>query len=471
MEHKLSIQSLPKGVIEKTNDKKIYFTQFISLKKKVVKRYKSDGTKDFSANLSYSKYQTMYVTDLMHFYEYIKNVSQYTTITLGLTKQTIGVCKTAEAVRNGANCIYRGKEHIKYYNDVYKNDDSYSIGFLDIDFDEDAPDDFQLETEDDVRNSLISLCPLLEHCAMLIKPSSSSNIYNGMIGCYRSEGKSWHVFIIVKNHTSKTNENLKEYLLRRAWREDVNLGYVKKDKNGSVLMKSYIDMAVFSPERLIAIAKVDLDFPYVKHEVEPVFYEGGILDLNYINPDDEEDYRPKYEIQKSLIATKSANKYSHNIGENQVINLPSSESGDSIIIDNDTENKIVDIYKYLQANDYADVKVALSHLDNKVVSVYLRFLGFDVNYNFKFKLRDENTASCSINYNGFIKDFGGEFSGNIISFLMEIYGLKFIEAWNYFKSCFGKSDDISSKKVVSLPNASAFEKRITTYDNYKKDIS
>ena len=76
-------------------------------------------------------------------------------------------------------------------------------------------------------------------------------------------------------------------------------------------------------------------------------------------------------------------------------------------------------------------------------------------------MRDEKTPSASIAHNGYIKDFGSTFSGDLISFLMEVYSLSFIEAWVYFQNCFGKNLKLSVKTQVALPDAKAFEKSLT----------
>ena len=57
--------------------------------------------------------------------------------------------------------------------------------------------------------------------------------------------------------------------------------------------------------------------------------------------------------------------------------------------------------------------------------------GFEVNKNFKFKIRNERTASASISSNGYINDFGGDFSGDIFEFLMKFKNMNFKESLKY----------------------------------------
>ena len=55
---------------------------------------------------------------------------------------------------------------------------------------------------------------------------------------------------------------------------------------------------------------------------------------------------------------------------------------------------------------------------------FLEYIGFDVDSHYKFKMRqDEHTASASIDpKNGYIKDFGSGFRGDVIAFYKEVKG-------------------------------------------------
>ena len=105
-------------VIPISNDDNIYFTLFRS-NKPVVKSYKSDFSKTIAANMYQAAYCLQSVSTLKEFEEYLNALSAYDTITLGVTQQTAGLSLTAKDFREGKECIYRGKEHIKYCNEVY----------------------------------------------------------------------------------------------------------------------------------------------------------------------------------------------------------------------------------------------------------------------------------------------------------------------------------------------------------------
>ena len=78
------------------------------------------------------------------------------------------------------------------------------------------------------------------------------------------------------------------------------------------------------------------------------------------------------------------------------------------------------------------------YLNQHSVAMILIHIGYEVNRNYKFKLReDEITASASIRNDGYIFDFGGDFSGDIISLLQIYHGMNFVSAVKYVATCTG----------------------------------
>ena len=447
------------------DDTKIYFTQFTSQLKPVVKTYKADFTKTTGANLSLAQYKTLHVTNLKAFDSYLTSLGSHDTITLGLTLKIFGLCKTAEAVRKGSTSIYRGKEHVKFLNDLYPYEKGfYSLLFMDIDYDEDMPKHFKLSTPQEVRESLGSLIPELQEVGMLIRPSSSANIYNSITGEYRSSTPSYHVYIVVANSTEASIKRLVEYLKRRAWREDVNLAYMKQNGTG-IVERYYLDLAVFSAERLIIESKPDLEYPLQKIEVPSVIIDGEVLDLSVIDPQVETDYRERLNIEKSKIlpAVPETSKKLDAQGNTTSRIAPTRNNNDQIIISDASRENILAIYSYLQTHTYVKYKELSKYLTQEVVAALVMFLGYELEGTYKFKIRDEKTASTSINYNGFIKDFGGDFAGNVIQLIMLLSQTSFTESWKYFQNCFGKKKhQLCDKLKTALPNPKSFEQRLTT---------
>lgn len=474
-------------IIERTSNDRFFFTEFVSKFKPAVKEFKSDGTKVFDPRIGTCNYQQRDVTSFEELDSYMHKANHLTTITLGLTYKFNGISKTAEAYRKGTADTYRGQECVKFYNDIFPVEKSkYSILFIDIDFKEDIPDHFKCNTAEDVREVLIKLFPILADIGMLIRPSSSSNVYNCLTEEHRENGQSWHIFIFVANHTKDTNKNFKELLLRRCWRYDVNLAFVSVDDGGSMQNKTLLDMSVLSAERLIAVSKPICQYPYVKQVVPSTIYNGEILDLSKVDPTIEEDYRPKFEAKKRELINlldfsefyavdtdikTTTKRYGQNISKGFVdTSLPTPNTDKEIVIDEDTQSKILHIYRYFQNRQYPKYQDIKEHFNDQVVAAFLKYLGYEISFDMKFKIRDERTPSCSINYNGWIKDFGSSLSCNVVSFLMELYGLEFIQAWNYIRACFGCKLKLDTKTLAALHDPSGFENCLTINTNNFKDI-
>jgi len=67
-------------------------------------------------------------------------------------------------------------------------------------------------------------------------------------------------------------------------------------------------------------------------------------------------------------------------------------------------------------------------LNKQVVQFILISLGYEFNRAGQFRLRDERTPSASIRRDGFIKDFGSGWSGDIFALLQEYHGMTLKEA-------------------------------------------
>jgi len=92
-------------------------------------------------------------------------------------------------------------------------------------------------------------------------------------------------------------------------------------------------------------------------------------------------------------------------------------------------------------------------IDQKQVAEILMHEGYEVNRNFKFSLREERTPSTSIRKDGYLKDFGGDFSGDIIRLLQEQKGLSFKDAVLYVATQLGISADLDYRAAYNPSQA------------------
>ena len=69
------------------------------------------------------------------------------------------------------------------------------------------------------------------------------------------------------------------------------------------------------------------------------------------------------------------------------------------------------------------------NLDRDKVRTMLEAFGYSVNRNYMFRLRpDDNTPSASIRRDGYIKDFGSGWGGDIVALIHEYHGTPLKEA-------------------------------------------
>lgn len=77
-------------------------------------------------------------------------------------------------------------------------------------------------------------------------------------------------------------------------------------------------------------------------------------------------------------------------------------------------------------------------LDAEATAKILQILGYKIDTNFKFSIRDERTPSASIRRDGFIKDFGsGESWSDVIAFIHEVHQEPLSEAIEWTAECLG----------------------------------
>ena len=77
-------------------------------------------------------------------------------------------------------------------------------------------------------------------------------------------------------------------------------------------------------------------------------------------------------------------------------------------------------------------------LDRDKVMAMLEALGYRVNRNYMFRLRpDDSTPSASIRGDGYIKDFGSGWGGDIVALIHEYHQTPLKEATVWVAQCLG----------------------------------
>ena len=76
-------------------------------------------------------------------------------------------------------------------------------------------------------------------------------------------------------------------------------------------------------------------------------------------------------------------------------------------------------------------------MDKEKAKAILEHLGYEVNRDYKFRLRDEKTPSASIRRDGYIKDFGSGWGGDLVALLHEYHATPLPEATKWIAACLG----------------------------------
>lgn len=402
----------------------------ISSASRLVKEFGEDGSKKAAANMHSGIFNIYGINSLHDLQRSLAVLTDHQCLCLGGVQGVYQAPITTEANKHlFPNAITRSKKYIHWMGDLYQ--ESYSILFFDFDFSEDLPKVLQARSFDEIRALLLKTIPALEHVHMLIRWSSSSNIVKAD-GTLLSTKTSMHIFVIVKNATTNNIEDFKEYLYRSLWAND--LAYCVLSKGDQVLQRSFIDMAVLSPERIIITASPVLpDGWYKAKKDEFALYEGGALDLEGVDHSHLSDWHPSFWDAKFALEAKIERVSK----PKRAMVLPNTVST-TFVASASLNDKLKLIKEKLhQGSKTVSTKQLLTMIDGEVTRYLLQGIGYSVDDNGKFKIRDERTASASVRADGYIKDFGGDFGGNIINFLIDVCGLSYKTSNKYVSIALG----------------------------------
>lgn len=407
-------------------------TSVIAAESLIVKTYAADGTKTAAANMYSGHFETLGFSSLSELQAKIRTLTNKQCLCLGVVQGTwVGEITTVANQHLHPNAVTRSKKHFRWSCDVV--DAFYSVIFIDYDYSELLPEHLKARTFDEIRALLIKAIPALAFCHLLIRWSSSSNIIKED-GTPLHENTSMHLFFIVKNATDANMKDFMEYLDRSLWAND--LAFVMVTKGDQIVSRSFVDKSVLSPERIIISNTPIMPTGWQKlREDEFALYDGGALDLSDIDYSHMPDWHPtyweaKFALEES-IERVSKPKKALVLPTVSTTFVASASLNDKLKMIEDKLNK--------QGGETTSTKQLLTMIDGEVTRCLLQGIGYLVDSSGKFKIRDERTASASVRADGYIKDFGGDFGGNIFGFLTDVCGLKFKHSYKYLAIALGAS--------------------------------
>lgn len=294
-------------------------------------------------------------------------------------------------------------------SDEYLSYATKTIWFIDYDF---VPM-FPLYTYQELVQLIEQLIPETIGCAKLVKFSSSAHVKWVETNQYLSNKISMHMFLFISNVTQERMDKLK-MLLKKAM---VFHGYVGNDNREKV---SILDESSFSKQKPIFTGCPLMADTLIKEYYEPMVFDadGGALDLAEIGFDRYGDVGESVNYTKaSFIDTTAIDTGSYQYFEELGMGF--------------SEVTIANL-KYLQSLKVKKMelyKVIKPYLNSEITVFILKYCNFEFNSQGYFKLRpSERTASCSILDNGFIKDFGSDFKGDIFKVIETFYDIGFKES-------------------------------------------
>ena len=174
-----------------------------------------------------------------------------------------------------------------------------------LDFDQKAmPDDVaeRIAALGGFEGTLASLVPGLAGCARVTRPSTSTGIYNKETGDQFPAGGGMHLYVIVKD-----GSDIPRFIRdveKLAWLNGI--GWIMIAKRGAKLIRSIVDTAVGSPERLVFEGPARVVPPLAQDQEarKAVAFEGGILDTRAACPPLTDDQERQY--QAMVAAAKDA---------------------------------------------------------------------------------------------------------------------------------------------------------------------
>lgn len=412
----------------------------------IVKKIFLDQESKKEAKLYEGIFETIELRNLNELETYFRSMTQHQCACLGRTHLESGNIVTKDifdSLTNKDGYIARSKKFLKWTNEVSK--DVASIFFIDYDFDDFAPSNFKLSSFEELYKTIVTVIPQLIDCQMLIRWSSSARIVKED-GTLLNDKTSMHLFFIAENVTSATVNNFTNYLKSSLCKH----GYMRaiSDKGQNIVIKYIFDLKVISPERIIFSSEPILDKKLGKKQ-ESMIVNGGALDLEKIN------YKNLYSHTIYEQDAKSELKKQLGITSNkQRVHSFSGFAGShtSIAMGQSIDNKLTNIKNISKNGENGMSSKLIRALDQEMVRHILLCIGYDVDSNYKFKIRFERTASASISYNGYIKDFGGDFSGNIVLFLEQCCGLTKKNAVKYILSAFNIKTNLKPSDYQPLPS-------------------
>jgi hypothetical protein len=215
--------------------------------------------------LSEGTAETIYCS-FKSFYKHLLNADARTAFGYGISEhESIKITSKRTGLEDGKNYITRSKTNYQFLK---------ICGILMLDYDPSPYSDYQITPKQFLR-ILKKIHPAFADCACIIRDSVSAGVrHDGKA----LDNKGFHVYIPVLDVSDipRFGKLLHQYL----WQHD--FGYISLSKDGKMFVKSLIDVAVFSPERLDFVGEPVVISPLEYEPPRCTFRSGNMLDTRLL---------------------------------------------------------------------------------------------------------------------------------------------------------------------------------------------
>mgnify|MGYP004001319885 CR=1 FL=1 len=256
----------------------------------------------------YAKQMTMQLDQLI---PYFSSLSKHQAICHGLTENPLAkiTVKRKETTGRIARTID---------NFIFRSDEP-SLILFDVDAD-DSPGSTNIHSPAELVDIIETILPSISNSACMAMASASSGIMSKDTDELLTSNCGFHIYFVAQDGSDipRFIETLFKKLVLEGF------GHIKISRAGSQLLRTVIDGAIKSPERIDYVAPAVISDGLSRQTIDPTLRPGGMLDtvvLKNLTPEEERSYA---DLVKQL---KSATKEQASIVRNQYAERKSLELG------------------------------------------------------------------------------------------------------------------------------------------------
>jgi len=255
-----------------------------------------------------AKQMTMQLDQLI---PYFASLSKHQAICHGLTENPLATITVKS--RETKDRIARTKD-----NFIFRSDEP-SLILFDVDAD-DSSGSTNIHSPAELVDIIETILPSISNVAYMAKASSSSGIMSTDTDELLTSNWGFHIYFVAQDGSDipRFIETLFKKLVLEGF------GHIKISRSGSQLLRTIIDGAIKSSERIDYVAPAVIGDGLYRQTITPTLRPGGMLDtvvLKNLTPEEERSYA---DLVKQL---KSDTKEQASIVRNQYVELKSIELG------------------------------------------------------------------------------------------------------------------------------------------------